>query len=116
MSVEAVFVIVFVGGKRSTTAQVKLLADVGKRPADRPRTGKRAVVSAIVVLFQSCQSEAGYRVVEVNLEQQESFVVSKADIIARFEFLNKSAFEEQGVGIAFNLVSVKIVDCVNQGE
>src|SRR5689334_24734314 len=46
-------------------------------------------VTRAIVRFEARQREARDRVVEIDLEQQESFVVAETDVVTRMKFLDQ---------------------------
>ena len=77
--------------------------------------GEGAEVAGPVVLFEAGEGKTRDWVVEVDLEQEEAFVVAETDVVARMKLLDELAFQEQGLGFAADDVEVKVVDGLDQG-
>src|SRR5687768_9131468 len=75
---------------------------------------ERAKIAGAVILFQPSEGEAGNGVVEVDLQEQETFVVAEADVVARVKLLDEAAFKQERFGLAFDQVDVEIVNRVDQ--
>ena len=57
----------------------------------------------------------GIGIVEVDLDEQEPFVVAEADVVARLIFLDQLAFQQERLRFAAHGVGVEIVDGLDQG-
>ena len=103
------------GGEGAAAAQVELAADEGEGGAQGARVGEGAEVAGPVVLFEPGEGKTGDRVVEVDLEQEEAFVIAETDVVARMKLLDELAFQEEGLGFAADDVEVKVVDGLDEG-
>jgi hypothetical protein len=77
--------------------------------------GEGAEVDGAVVLAESGEGEAGDGVVEVDLEQEEPFVVAEIDVEPGLELLDQFAFEQEGLGLGLHDVPVEVVDGLDEG-
>ena len=91
-----------------------LAAHQRQRAAQRARVGEGPEIARAVVLPDAREGEAGDRVVQVDLEQQELLVVPETDVVARVELLDQLAFQQQRLGLAAHDVEVEVVDGVGQ--
>ena len=85
-----------------------------QRVAHRAGIGERPEVARAVVLLDAGEGEVRDRVVQVDLQHQEALVVAEADVVARVEFLDQLAFEQQRLRLALHHVNVEIVDRLDQ--
>lgn len=65
-------------------------------------------------MFDTGECEAGDGIVEIDFEQQKTFVVSEADVVARVKFFDEFAFEEERFGFAADDVIIKIVNAIDE--
>ena len=100
--------------QRTAPPQVILASHQGQRAAQRARIRERAEVAGAVILLKSREREARDRVFEVDLQHQELLVVAKADVVARVEFLDELAFQQQRLRLAPDDVEIEIVNGVGQ--
>ena len=77
--------------------------------------GEGSEVARLVVFFETGEPEPRPLVSHVHFDHEKAFVVAKADVVARAEFLDEAAFEEQRFGLAAGEVPLKIPDRVEQG-
>ena len=92
-----------------------MAADQGQRPAQGARVWKGAEVTGAVLLFEPGEAKARDRVVQVDLEHEESLVIAETDVVARVKLLDEPAFQEQSFRLAADDVEVKVVDRLGQG-
>ncbi len=78
----------------------EFLAHEGERLAERPGVREGAEVARAFIGAQAREAEAGPLVAQIDLHQEEAFVVAEADVVARTEFLDEPALEQQRLGLA----------------
>ena len=110
MRVETVLVIGFVRCQRTATAQVELVPDEVQRAPQRAGAGERTEVTGAIVCLESRERETRDRVVEVDFQQQEPFVVAETDVVTGMKFLDQLAFQQQGLRFTADDVKIEIVD------
>ena len=96
-------------------AQVILASHQGQRAAQRARVRERPEVARAVVLLQAREREPRDRVVQVHLQHHELLVIAEADVVARVEFLDELAFQQQRLRLAPHDVEIEIEDGLDQG-
>ena len=114
MRVKAMLVIRFARREDAAAAQVKLPLRERDDVPRRRRVDERAEVARAVVFFETCKSKIRDRVVQIHFEHQKSFVVAEADVVARLEFLDELAFEQQRLGFAADDVEIEITDRLDE--
>ncbi len=95
-------------------AQMILPAHQRQRAAQRAGIGKWPEVACPVILLEACQGEPGNRIIEIDLEQQETFVVPKTDVVTRMEFFDQFAFEQQRLGFAADEMEIEIMNAFDE--
>jgi hypothetical protein len=108
------FVVGFTRGQGAAAPEIKFLAHDRQGAPERSRIGERAKVARSIILPQPCQSEARYRIIQIDLQEKKAFVIAEADIVAGMEFLDQLAFEEQSLRFTPNDMGIKIVDRFDQ--
>ena len=114
IAVETVLVIRGPRSQRPAPAEVKLTPHHRQRTPDAPAVGKRPKIHAAVVLAQAGQCEARNRIVEIDLEQEEAFVVAEIDVEARLKILDEPPFEQERLRLVLHHMPVEVVDGVDQ--
>src|SRR6185369_13290489 len=76
--------------------------------------GEWTKVARSVLRLEPRQRKARNRVVEIDLEQQEPFVIAETNVVTGTEFLDQLAFEQQRFRFAADEVNVEIVDRLDQ--
>lgn len=108
------FVVVLGGVQWTATAKTELLPHALHGAAHRSRAGERTEVASAVFLFESSESKAGNGVLEVDLEQEKSFVVPETDVVAGLELLDEFSFEQESFGLVLYGMGIQIVDGIHQ--
>ena len=108
-------VVRFIGRERAAPAQVELAPHQRERVAQRTGVNERPEVTSPVGRANPREGETRNGIVEVDLEQEEPFVVAEADIVARVKILDQLAFEQQRLGLAPDHMHVEIVNGFDQG-
>src|SRR5438552_2206504 len=114
MSVEAVPIIPLVRRQRPATAQVKLPPHQSQSAPQCSGVRERTKITGAIVLLKPGESKSGDRVVQIDLEQQESFVIAKADVVTRMKLLDQLALEQQRFRFAAHQVKIKIVNSFHE--
>ena len=114
VAVEAVLIVLFARSKRTAAAQVELAANQLERVTQRARTGEWAEIPGAIFLLEPRESEAWNRIIEIDLQEEESLVIPKADVVAGVKLLNQFAFQQDGFRFASNDVNVEIMDGFDQ--
>ena len=113
--VEAVSEVAFGGFERAAGAQAELLADRLDGLAERPGIGEGAEITRPILTTEAREFQAGDRILELNADQQESFVIAEADVVLGTPFLDQFALEEDRLGVAFDLMPLEVGRTVDQG-
>ena len=71
-------------------------------------------IAGAIVLFKTREREARNRVVQIDFEHEETFVVAEAHIIPRMEFLDELAFKQQRLRLAPDYMEIKILNTLDQ--
>src|SRR5258708_3250060 len=100
--------------QRTATAQVELPAGERQCSAGRAGIRKRSEVTGAVLLFEAGEREARNRVVQIDLQQDEPFVVAETDVVTRMKFLDEFAFEQQRLRFVAHDVNVEIMNRLDQ--
>src|SRR6185503_13864106 len=114
IGIQTMLVISVRGRERAAAPKIELASDPREGVAQRGGMGEWAEITRPVIGAEARQREPRDGIVQVDLEQQEPFVVPKTDVVARMEFLDELAFEQQRFGLAFHCVDVEVVDGINQ--
>ena len=76
--------------------------------------GKRAKVARAVILSQPGQLKSWPGIVGIHADEQEPFVIPKADVVFGPEFLDQPPLEEHGFGFAADDVPLELPDAVDE--
>ena len=115
MGVKAVAIVRFARVQHPAATEIELLAGQSERAPQRARVRERSEIASAMVGLDARENQAGDRVLEVHLEQQEPFVVPETDVVARPKFLDQLAFQEQRLGFTADHVTIEIVNGLHQG-
>jgi len=108
-------VVSFPGNSGATGAEAELFVHNRQGPAQCSGLGKRAKIATTVVFFEAGDVEAGIGFAEVDFDQEEAFIVAKADVVTGTIFLDQLAFQEDGFGIGADGVGFQIADAFEEG-
>src|ERR1700733_8110506 len=114
MRVKAMLVIGTRRRENTTAAQIKLPPRERDDIARGSRVDKRTKIFCAVVFFESRESEIRNRIVQIHFQQQKSFVVAEADVVARLEFFDEFAFEQERFGFAADDVEIEIANRLDE--
>jgi hypothetical protein len=95
-------------------AQPEVFFHQVQRVPHRAGVGERSEVTAPVVFFQARELETRERLVQIDLDHEQLFVVAKTDVVFRPIFLDETAFENNRLGVAPDDVKIKIPNALNQ--
>src|SRR3954471_5278159 len=109
------FVVDLGGRERTAAAQIEFAANHRQRAAQGAGVREGSEIARAVVGFEAGESETRDWVVEVDLEQEESFVVAEGNVVARVKFFDEPAFKEEGFGLVFDDVDIEIVNGIDKG-
>src|SRR5206468_3443013 len=112
--VEAMLIILLGWSEWAATAQIELAPHQCERAAQRAGADERPKINRAIVLLDARQREAGNWIAKVHLQHQESFIVTKADIVTRVKFLDQLAFQQQGLRFVAHEMNIEVMDCVDQ--
>src|SRR5436190_22514905 len=93
--------------ERTAAAQVKLAAHHGQRLSQGPSVREGPEISRPIVLLQARERKSRNRVLEINFDEQEAFIVTEADVVPRLEFLDQLAFQQQRLRFALHDMRVE---------
>ena len=97
--VVAMAVILFVRHARTARAQTVFAFENLERAPQRARVGVRTVIARPVVFLQPHQREFGKRILQVDLQLQEIFIIAERDVVFRPELLDQPPLEEHRFGV-----------------
>src|ERR1043165_3080006 len=115
MTIKAMPIILFGRGERPPAAKVELPPEQLKTVAQRPGIGEWPEVARAILLFEASESEAWDRVVQIYLQKEKPFIVTETDVVARLEFLNQLAFQQNRFGFVAHHMNVQVVNGIDQG-
>src|SRR3954470_14614272 len=71
-------------------------------------------IAGAIILLITGKGKPRNRIIQVNLEHQESLVVLEADVVTRMEFLDEFTFQQQRFRLTPNYMHIQVMNGFDQ--
>ena len=114
VGVEAVVIVLLSRVERATTAQVELVPDKVQRAAERARVGEGSKVACAIFGAEAGEGKPRDGIIEIDFEEEKSFVVPETDVVPGAEFLDQLSFEQDCLRLVTHDVHFQVANGVHQ--